>query len=158
MSSSRREAVSTACSLGVVLGPAAVGEEGVAPELWRTLGPPPVTRGGLAAWCGIAERIEAWRDQHPDTSLPDHHAPGADEFADLRLRLRLHLADRRHGMAALAKRAPAIIDHASQFDDGPPTPALEDRTAWQPTVDAADRALTVEQAARSMDRGLGIEL
>jgi conjugative relaxase-like TrwC/TraI family protein len=127
-------------------------------ELWQTLGPPPVTRGGLAAWCGIAERIDAWRDQHPDTPLPDHHAPGADDCAEVRLRLHLHRADRRHEMAALARRAPAIIDHASQFDHGPPTRPLEDRTAWQPTVDAADRALTVEQTARSMDRGLGIEL
>jgi conjugative relaxase-like TrwC/TraI family protein len=125
-------------------------------ELWRTLGPPPASRGGLAAWCGIAERIEAWRDQHPDTRLPDHHAPGADDLADLRLRL--HLADRRHGIAGLVERAPAIIDRASQQDLSPPRAPLEDWAIWQQAVDAAHRALAVEQATRSVERGLGIDL
>jgi len=32
-------------------------------ELWTSIGPPPATRGGLAAWCGIAERVEAERDR-----------------------------------------------------------------------------------------------
>ena len=32
-------------------------------ELWRSIGPPPTTRGGLAAWCGIAERVETERDR-----------------------------------------------------------------------------------------------
>jgi hypothetical protein len=125
-------------------------------ELWRTLGPPPATRRGLAAWCGIAERIEAWHDQHPDTRLPDHHAPGADDLLDLRLRL--HLADRRHGIAGLVERAPAIIDRASQQDLSPRPAPLEDRAIWQQAVDAADRALAVEQATRSVERGLGIDL
>lgn len=127
-------------------------------ELWQTLGPPPATRGGLAAWCGIAERVEAWRDQHPDTRPSAHRPPSAADYADLRLGLRLHLAHQRDGIAALVERAPAIIDHASQLDHSPPGPPLEHRTAWQPTVDAADHALALEQPVRSIKRGLGIEL
>jgi conjugative relaxase-like TrwC/TraI family protein len=127
-------------------------------ELWRALGPPPATRGGLAAWCGLAERIEVWRDERPDARLPGHPAPGADDFADLRLKLRLHLAHQPDGIAALVERAPAIIERASQQDLRPPQLPLEDRTTWQPAVNAADRALALEQAARSMQRGLGIEL
>ena len=33
-------------------------------DLWTSLGPPPTTRGGLAAWCGIAEQLETWNDRH----------------------------------------------------------------------------------------------
>jgi conjugative relaxase-like TrwC/TraI family protein len=126
-------------------------------KLWRTLGPPPTTRGGLAAWCGIAQRVVAWRDQLPDTRPLGHRAPSADDFADLRVRLHLHPAHRRDGLAALVERNPAIIAYASQLDPSPPRPPIEDRAAWQPAVDAADRALAVEQA-RSMERGLGVEL
>lgn len=126
-------------------------------ELWRTLGPPPTTRGGLAAWCGIAERVEAWRDQHPSTRLLGPRVSSAYDLADLRVRLRLHPDHRRDRIAVLVERAPAIIDHASQLDPNPPRLPLEDRAAWQPAVDAADRALALEQA-RSINRGLGIEL
>jgi hypothetical protein len=126
-------------------------------KLWRTLGPPPTTRGGLAAWCGIAQRVVAWRDQLPDTRPLGHRAPSADDFADLRVRLHLHPAHRRDGLAALVERNPTIIAYASQLDPSPPRPPIEDRAAWQPAVDAADRALAVEQA-RSMERGLGVEL
>lgn len=35
--------------------------------LWTTLGPPPRTPGALAAWCGLAEQLEAWNDKPPAT-------------------------------------------------------------------------------------------
>ena len=51
---------------------------------WRILGPPPHTRGGLAAWCGIAEHIEAQHDRDAtaitvrrEVELP-HCSPGSN--------------------------------------------------------------------------------
>ncbi len=35
--------------------------------LWTVLGPPPRTAGGFAAWCGLAEQLEAWNDRPPTT-------------------------------------------------------------------------------------------
>lgn len=48
--------------------------------LWTTLGPPPRTPGGLAAWCLLAEQLEAWDDRPPET----------DEWPDRLLREPTH--------------------------------------------------------------------
>jgi len=48
--------------------------------LWISLGPPPRTPGGLAAWCGLAEQLEAWDDRPPET----------DEWPDRLLREPTH--------------------------------------------------------------------
>jgi hypothetical protein len=39
-------------------------------QLWDRLEPPPPTRGGLAAWCRIAARLEAWNDRAASPNRP----------------------------------------------------------------------------------------
>jgi hypothetical protein len=62
--SPRRSATSTTPSADSGRSGSLAAARNAASDLPVILGPPPATRGGLAASCGIAERLEAWRDVH----------------------------------------------------------------------------------------------
>lgn len=104
-----------------------------ASELWHALGSPPTSRGGLSAWCGIAEQLERVRD------LGTAHSCERDT-------------------QSLLQNATAIIDFATRLDPAPAQSSLTDRARWQPTLDAATRGLVVEPPAPTLDHGLGLEL
>ena len=102
--------------------------------LWNSIGSPPPTRGGLAAWCGIAERIETEQD----------HAQPKRRTDDL---------------SSFLEHAHQIIDSASRLDPTPARDALVDRALWQPAL-AAGTDLVAEHArsAPEEEQELGLEL
>ena len=119
-------------------------------DLWTSLGPPPTTRGGLAAWCGIAEQLEAWSDRH---ARPAH--------------LAVDTLIARHGLGArvqpgelsiLLSNAANVIHTASRLDSTPAGSALEDRTNWQATIENTQGVLAAEQPALRTEHDLGLEL
>ena len=106
-------------------------------QLWRTLGPPSSTRGGLNAWCGIAERIEAARD--------------GDGLANNWKRDDLETT-------LLLRNAPAILELAGQLDPTSARDPLADRARWRPILDAAVQPQLAQPTAATIDHGLGLEL
>ncbi|MGO9874559.1 MAG: hypothetical protein ACLPVY_12225 [Acidimicrobiia bacterium] len=104
-------------------------------ELWRSIGPPPATRGGLAAWCGIAEQVETERD-----------------------RGRPNLGTRRvnDDLGAVLGHAHEIIDAASRQDPTPTHRTPVDPSLWQPRL-AGSRRIT-EPTQQTLEQGVGLEL
>ena len=105
-------------------------------ELWISIGPPPATRGGLAAWCGIAERLETERD-----------------------RGRPNLATRRvtDDLGAVLGHAHDIIDAASRQDPTTIQGSRVDPSLWQPALAAGSR-LIAELTQQTLEQGIGLEL
>ena len=116
-------------------------------ELRGILGAPPPSRGGMAAWCGIAERLEAINDCEPaDHSYQTHGQPSA-----------FYRPQERQTTTLLANAAD-IIATANQLDPEAADDPLVLRAAWQPTVETADRTLAAHRSPPALDRGLGLEL
>jgi hypothetical protein len=109
-------------------------------HLWAELGPPPQTRGGLAAWCGLAERIETKRDRARGVESTSG-AYGYD----------IDDVDRA------IENAPEIIKSAELRD---PSPARHpgERAEWKRAVEASSRTLAREGRSLESERGIGIEL
>ena len=105
-------------------------------ELWNSIGPPPPTRGGLAAWCGIAERIETEQD-HAQPNRSTHR--------------------RTDDLGTVLEHANDIIDAANRLDATAARSALVDRSLWQPAL-AAGTNLVAEHARPAPEQGLGLEL
>jgi len=105
-------------------------------ELWNSIGPPPSTRGGLAAWCGVAERIETDRD-HAQPNL------GTNRRTD--------------DLGTILEHANQIIDAASRLDPTPTRGSQVDRSLWQPAL-AAGSNLVAEHAQPTVEQGLELEL
>ena len=103
-------------------------------ELWNSIGPPPTTRGGLAAWCGIAERFETERD-HAQPNLGTHH--------------------QTDDLAHVLEHANQIIGAASRLDPTPTRGTIVDRSLWQPAL-AAGSALIAEPAQQVLEQGVGL--
>jgi conjugative relaxase-like TrwC/TraI family protein len=124
--------------------------------LHDALGPPPNTPGALAAWCGIAEQIEAFHDNHtPAASYRQsaerdaHPALGAEPpsfDASQRWRQVSRLVDNAHHVIAEAERREP---HATTRE------VLDDPASWHASVDVAQRRID-EQSLRRQ-RSLGIE-
>jgi conjugative relaxase-like TrwC/TraI family protein len=127
-------------------------------KFWRALGPPPTTRGGLAAWCGIAEQLETWTDHHPASRQRHVRALRGRSHPILGPCPGVAAAPQWDEVAALASDAKNIIDIASRLDPDPSPSPLDDCANWHPAVDTAQRVLTVQRLAPAVDRGLGIEL
>ncbi len=124
-------------------------------KLWQLLGPPPATRGGLAAWCGIAERIEDLRDRGASPDGWIDHVP--DACAHPMLGLRPALGRESDDLARVLSSARELVDAASRLDSSPTTThGFVDRSKWQATLRAADDALATKQ--RAVDYSLGLEL
>ena len=125
--------------------------------LWTTLGPPPHTSGGLEAWCGLADQVEAWSDR----------PPSADEWLDRVLQEPTHpILGRRPGrdgchewnrLAVLLDSWGAIEAAAGRLD--PHSTAIPEPATWRPTLDAATES-AVERNVGAIDRaddfGLGL--
>jgi hypothetical protein len=124
-------------------------------DLWTTLSPPPTTRGGLAAWCAIAEYLETWNDQRP---AQEHRPVGARNEGATNDRLRVADIAQPDKLAALLRNATSIIHTASRLDPSPAGRALDDRATWQATLDTARHALAVEPPAPQIEYDLGLEL
>ena len=113
--------------------------------LWSTLGPPPRTSGGLRAWCGLAEQLEAWNDNAPITNEradrplcePRHpmlgHRPGRER------------CDEWTRLAALLDHWDTIIATAEQLEPHPTTATTGPET-WKPALDSATES-AVERSA-----------
>ncbi|MCU1448498.1 MAG: traA, partial [Acidimicrobiales bacterium] len=100
-------------------------------ELWHRLGPPPPTRGGLAAWCGIAQRVEAHLDRQ-SLATPT--------------------------LVSVVDNARWIVERASRLDPTPAHQPTEDQGTWQAALEEASRVLAVERPRLAVDHGIGIEL
>ncbi len=124
-------------------------------EAWRVLGAPPSTRGGLHAWCGIAERLETRRDRHADVDHQDETLGGRGGATRCD-RSVAGLDAAAYQSAALVDRAPEIINAAGRLDPTPSRTPLRDPTAWRRAVVAADRALALERQAPTLDCGLDL--
>ncbi|MDQ6794447.1 MAG: hypothetical protein M3067_06465, partial [Chloroflexota bacterium] len=109
-------------------------------HLWTDLGPPPQTRGGLAAWCGIAERVETKNDRGLVQATRAAYVHDFDEF-DL-----------------VSDYAPEIIETAGRLDPSPARHPVDDRASWQRAVEAGSQTLVIEGPELTIDRGIGIEL
>ncbi len=124
-------------------------------KLWQVLGPPPATRGGLAAWCGITERIEDWRDRGASPDRWIDHVPDARGHPMLGLRP-CALGRESDDLARVLSTARELIDAASRLDPCPTRKGFVDRSNWLTTLRAAERALPTKQPA--LDHSLGLEL
>ena len=137
---------------------AAMAAEPLAPgHLAGLLGDPPTQPAGRAAWCGIAYRVESYRDRHPEAlehavaggvmaaigSRPGERwcrQPEWDELAD-------HLA---HG-ADLVGMARGLAT---------PGETLDKASSWLDLVSRAGRLVEAETATfeREISRDRGMEL
>lgn len=127
-------------------------------ELWAALGPPPPTQGGMAAWCGIAEQVEAYHDYTIGAAQPafgNHHpllGPRPTTTAQGRAWDRV---------ARLVNDAPQVIAHASAQDPGPAGPELPDHAEWAAMASLPRPRPAVGlrwETPATLDRGHGIEL
>ncbi|HVE45457.1 MAG TPA: hypothetical protein VNA57_01745 [Acidimicrobiales bacterium] len=130
-------------------------------ELWRMLGPPPGTRGGVAAWCGIAERVDAWTDGKPTTKsnpldcIVGHSHP----ILGSRRTSASGAAETWDRLVALLNHADDVVRTASGLDPlARSADPLEDRERWQLAVKAADQALAAERPVPAVDRSCGRSL
>jgi hypothetical protein len=117
--------------------------------LWTTLGSPPRTSGGLAAWCGLAEQLEAWNDRPPT----------ADQWIDRLLREPTHpVLGRRPGrdgrdmwnrLAELLDNWGPIMETAERL--APDSAEAPEPETWRLSLNAAAEA-AVERTGGSIDR------
>ena len=123
-------------------------------ELWMSLGPPPTTRGGLAAWCGIAEQLETWNDRHLATEQRPSDTVNRPTTGD---RSGLEARSQPDELSLLRTNTAHIINTASRLD---PTPAgvREDPRTWQAAAETAQRLLAAERPARRIEHELGLGL
>jgi conjugative relaxase-like TrwC/TraI family protein len=112
-------------------------------HLWDTLGPPPPSRGGLAAWCGIAQQLETINDH--ELGQPQQ-VPAA-----------FYTPQERHTASLLAE-ATGIIATAHHLDPTPARDTLQDQATWQPALEAATQHVAERRPTREIDHGLGIGL
>jgi hypothetical protein len=128
-----------------------------ASALQATLGPPPTTRGGLAAWCGIARRLEAWQDYRPDSkSVLDGF--GRRVHPVLGPRPDMGGGRQWDEVAVVLRNAPELIRAAGGRDPGPAVAPFDDQVVWEDALKAAGRVIAAEMATRAVSRGHGIEL
>ncbi len=116
-------------------------------QLWDILGAPPPTRGGTAAWCGIAQQLELIHDDQP--ALFSQRAPRPAFYSP-----------QEHQIATLLADAADIIDTANHLDPTPARHPLRDQPAWQPTVETAAAVLAARRPVPAIDhdRDLGLGL
>ncbi len=122
-------------------------------DLWSHLGPPPTTRGGLAAWCGIAERLETGNDRNV---APTSVTSGAASRRRLQPGALLRDVSRNGERAELLDNAQAIMEAAGAHDPAPARGAIPDRTQWQDILERVHDALPRRSAG--LDVTMGIEL
>jgi hypothetical protein len=104
-------------------------------ELWASIGPPPTTRGGIAASFGIAERVEADRERGQPNL-------GARRMTD--------------DLGTVLGHA-QIIDAASQQDPTTTPGSPVDPSLWQPALAAGSRLIT-EPTQQTLEQDVGLEL
>ncbi len=121
--------------------------------LQHALGPPPTAPGGLAAWCGIAEQLEAFHDRQPPAAAQRAAGPSADPVLGARPR-GIDAGQQWEQLRDLIDHATEIIGHAQLLAPASPSP-LEHPATWQVSVGDARRQIDVHVA--SWDHGLGIE-
>jgi conjugative relaxase-like TrwC/TraI family protein len=123
--------------------------------LWAVLGVPPTTRGGLAAWCGIAEQVTAYADLHAFSDDGGHAPRGRDEI-DWIARLDRLAGPRWDRPASLVEHADRIITTAARLDTSPAPEPLRDRARWRPCVEHAIQDLAIERCHRGIEHDLGL--
>jgi hypothetical protein len=125
-------------------------------DLRDALGPPPSTDAGLAAWCGIAYRVETYRDRHGVD-----RATRADDAATRLLGAKPPTGGGRiewDRVASLVGAASSILAdaHAHDLSDGN-TAGVGDRSTWQRTLDDVQRASATAALERCADADIGLE-
>jgi conjugative relaxase-like TrwC/TraI family protein len=120
--------------------------------LWDLLGPPPPTRGGLAAWCGIAHQVTAHHDLHPAGDDRLRTSYDIDYIA----RLDRLSGPRWDRPSTLVDHTDRIIATACQLDPRPSTDPTHDPNHWQTTVERAIHQLAIEHRHHTIERGLGL--
>jgi conjugative relaxase-like TrwC/TraI family protein len=121
-------------------------------ELWDLLGAPPSTRGGLAAWCGIAQQVTAHNDLH--AGVADRPRTGDD--IDYVARLDRLSGPRWDRPATLVEHADRIIAAASRLDPLPAADPIPDGVRWEATVEHAIQHHALEGRHRTIGRGIGL--
>jgi conjugative relaxase-like TrwC/TraI family protein len=113
-------------------------------QLWETLGPPPPSRGGTAAWCGIAEQLETINDHH--AAIADRQVPAA------------FYTSQERQVAALLAYAADIIDTANRLDPRPTLHPLQEQALWQRALESAAQHLSAQRPPPAIDddRSLGL--
>jgi conjugative relaxase-like TrwC/TraI family protein len=105
-------------------------------HLWQALGPPPTTRGGLAAWCGVAEQLETRNDRNTTARSAAR-------------------AMRSHGAhVQLLHHARTVVEAASSHDPTPARDPLGEHARWQPTLETVKRDLRLDGPELQPDLGL----
>jgi conjugative relaxase-like TrwC/TraI family protein len=122
-------------------------------DFWRLLGPPPSTRGGLAAWCGIAQQLTAHADANLTVSA---RLPRAGDDIDYVARLDRLSGPRWDRPTTLVEHAGRIINIASRHDPTPARDQLDDRADWQDTVARAIQTLAIEHRRPAIEHDLGL--
>ncbi len=125
-------------------------------ELWATLGPPPDSRGGRDAWCGIALELEAWRDRPPNPEPWIDERLGEPTHPLLGTRPARHGRDQWEHLATLLDHTDDILDTAHRLDPTPPT-GRADPADWQHTLQRAT-PLIIEPDQPGIDHGLGLSI
>jgi conjugative relaxase-like TrwC/TraI family protein len=117
-------------------------------DLWTVLGPPPRTPGGLAAWCDLAEQLEAWNDRPPRADAwidhllgePTHQVlgrrPGRDEW----YRLAALLDSPGPNMATGELLSPRSTEMHREQESGRPVVQTAARSMVEGEVNSVNRA------------------
>jgi conjugative relaxase-like TrwC/TraI family protein len=123
-------------------------------DLREALGPPPASLTGMAAWCGIAYRIETYRDHHGNdrASAVDDAVTGILGSRPDTPRGR----DQWDQLASLIRAASNIIKHAqaSELDIDEPR-RLDDPRSWKHALERSIEASgAVRERSHRADAGL----
>lgn len=127
-------------------------------DLQLSLGRPPHTGGGLAAWCGIAERVEAWRDH---TATPTGRAEpcfGGDHHPVLGPRPPRGAGQSWDRLVALVDHAEELVAAASRAHPVPTGDERPHHREWEPAVEAAARAVAAERSVPAAEQSTGLSL
>jgi hypothetical protein len=125
-------------------------------DLHETLGPPPGTVGGMAAWCGIADRVERYRDHH-GTHGTTRAADPATRLLGGRPSTR-RAGDEWDEAASLVRAASNIIEHAHRHDlSVADSQRRDDPRYWKHAVERSAH-MSANAVARERGADAGIEL
>ncbi|MGH9282083.1 MAG: hypothetical protein ACRD0S_04015, partial [Acidimicrobiales bacterium] len=137
---------------------AALSGEAIVPaHLVAVLGGPPGDAAGRQAWCGLACRIESYRDRHPE-ALGHESAGGVMAALGPRQSERWVPDPEWDDLAARLRHGPALVTMAAEINEGTRlTPVGAEVRSWADILDQAGMLLEARRQTteRGLDRGLG---
>jgi hypothetical protein len=127
--------------------------------LWTTLGPPPRRPGALAAWCALAEQLEAWNDRPPATDDWIDRVLGEPTHPVLGRRPGREGGEAWNRLAVLLDNSGPIMAAAERLEPHSAATAPEP-VIWQLAIDtaaeSAEAARGVGAVNRADDFGLSL--